>query len=204
MTLFKLFHSGVIRCKSYCYRLFWGHYFGSFGKGTVVVSPRIYNPQYIYIGERCSIEHFVWLLAVKPERGGVDTPRLVLEDEVKIGRLSEIATVSSVVLRKGARVADNVFISDNTHRYENANIPIQNQGFRKLNHVEIGEYSTVGRNVCIIGCTIGKHCVIGANSVVNRDIPDFSVVVGNPARIVKRYNPDTKQWEKTDKDGNFI
>ena len=51
---------------------------------------------------------------------------------------------------------------------------------------------------------IGKHVSIGANSVVNRDIPDLSVVVGAPARIIKRYNIETNQWQKTDKLGNFI
>lgn len=55
-----------------------------------------------------------------------------------------------------------------------------------------------------MGCKIGRHCVIGAGSMVNKDIPDYCVVVGSPARIIKRYNPQSGQWEKTDKDGNFI
>ena len=49
-----------------------------------------------------------------------------------------------------------------------------------------------------------KIVVIDEGSMVNKDIPDYCVVVGSPARIIKRYNPQSGQWEKTDKDGNFI
>lgn len=65
-------------------------------------------------------------------------PQLVIEDDVKIGRMSEITAVSSVVLKKGVRLADNVFIADNTHHYSNIDIPIIKQGLDKLNPVEIG------------------------------------------------------------------
>jgi acetyltransferase-like isoleucine patch superfamily enzyme len=46
--------------------------------------------------------------------------------------------------------------------------------------------------------TIGQHCVIGANSVVNRSIPDFSLAVGSPARVVKQYSEITGRWERID------
>ena len=45
---------------------------------------------------------------------------------------------------------------------------------------------------------IGKHCVIGANSVVNNNIPDYCVAVGNPSRIVKTFDVKTGQWVKVD------
>lgn len=56
-------------------------------------------------------------------------PQLVIEDDVKIGRMSEITAVSSVVLKKGVRLADNVFIADNTHHYSNIDIPIIKQSW---------------------------------------------------------------------------
>lgn len=63
-------------------------------------------------------------------------------------------------------------------------------------NVHIGDGSWLGTHVVIAGnITIGKHCVIGANSVVTKDIPDYSVAVGIPAKVVKRYNFDTKCWE---------
>ena len=46
------------------------------------------------------------------------------------------------------------------------------------------------------GVKIGKKCVIGAGSIVTKSIPDFSIAVGNPAKIIKEYNFDTHEWEK--------
>ena len=71
--------------------------------------------------------------------------------------------------------------------------------------MSIGSYCGIYNNVVInAGVNIGTHLTIGANSVVTTDIPDYCVVVGAPAYIVKRYNPITCLWEKTDKQGNFL
>lgn len=61
--------------------------------------------------------------------------------------------------------------------------------------MEIGEGTWLGENVCVIGAKIGKHCVIGANSVVTKDIPDYSIAVGAPARIIKQYNFKENVWK---------
>ena len=58
----------------------------------------------------------------------------------------------------------------------------------------IGDDSWIGENVCIIGASIGRHCVIGANAVVTKEIPDYCVAVGNPARVIKRYDFEQKDW----------
>jgi acetyltransferase-like isoleucine patch superfamily enzyme len=61
----------------------------------------------------------------------------------------------------------------------------------------IEEDSHIGANsVILAGITIGKRCQIGAGSVVTKDIPPFSVAVGNPAKVIKQFNPETKVWEK--------
>ena len=72
-------------------------------------------------------------------------------------------------------------------------------------NVHIGDGSWLGTHVVIAGnITIGKHCVIGANSVVKHDIPDYCVAAGIPARIIKRYDFGTKSWRKTNPQGEFI
>lgn len=64
-------------------------------------------------------------------------------------------------------------------------------------NLSIGDGTWIGTNVVIVGNVhIGKNCVIGANSVVSTNIPDYSVAVGSPAKVVKRYNFENKQWEK--------
>ena len=198
MTFFKLFHSGIIHIRSFCYRLFWGHSFGSFGKGSIIVSPRIFNPKYIYIGKNCLINDKVWLAS------SGNGSKLIIGNRVRIGRFSEIFAIQSITIEEGVVMAENTYISDNTHSFDDVNIPIRDQEVIPLNNVVVGSGTWIGRNACIMGCKIGRNCVIGAFSFVKKDIPDHCVVVGNPARIVKRYNPQSGQWEKTDKDGNFI
>ena len=82
------------------------------------------------------------------------------------------------------------------HQYDNPNVPIILQPIKQISPVRIGEGSWLGENVCVIGANIGKHCVIGANSVVTHDIPDYSIAVGVPAKVIKKYNFETKVWEK--------
>ena len=62
--------------------------------------------------------------------------------------------------------------------------------------VFIGDNSWIGENVSIIGASIGKNCIIGANSVVTNNIPDYSIAVGSQAKIIKKYNFNTNKWIK--------
>jgi len=84
------------------------------------------------------------------------------------------------------------------HEYKDITIPIKEQPIINAGKVIIGEHSWIGENVCIIGAKIGKHCVIGANSVVTKDIPDYSVAVGVPAKVIKKYSFEKNEWEKVD------
>ena len=101
-------------------------------------------------------------------------------------------------------MADKVYLSDNLHSYLNIDLPVIDQQIQQTNPVLIGDGAWIGENVCVIGASVGRNSVIGANSVVTKDIPDYCIAVGSPAIIIKRYNADTKQWCKTDKEGQFI
>ena len=93
----------------------------------------------------------------------------------------------------------HVFISDHNHEYADPNIPVCKQGVRckESDKIVIGEGTWIGTNAVIVGnISIGKHCVIGANSVVTMDIPDFCVVAGIPSRIIRKYNHTTNKWER--------
>ena len=87
--------------------------------------------------------------------------------------------------------ANNVYISDNSHDYENTEVPIISQPVKFKKRVQIGSGSWIGENVSIIGANVGKNSVIVANSVVTSDIPDYSVAVGAPAKVIKRVNQDS-------------
>lgn len=81
-----------------------------------------------------------------------------------------------------------MYITDCDHEYRNIDVPAIDQGVaQKGQKVSIGEGSYIGINVVIVGnVKIGKHCVIGANSVVTKDVPDYCVAVGSPARVIKK------------------
>lgn len=100
-------------------------------------------------------------------------------------------------MEDGVLTGPHVFIADHNHNYLNPFVHIYKQGvLAELNScVHIGEGTWLGTNVVIAGnIKIGKQCVIGANSVVTKDIPDYSVAVGIPARVIKRYDFDKKEW----------
>lgn len=123
---------------------------------------------------------------------------IILKDKVNIGMFSRIACIGHITIGENVLTGPNVFISDYNHEYSNVDIPISEQGNTTSNtRVIIGDDCWIGTNSVICGnLTIGKHVVIGAGSFVNRDIPDYCVAVGNPARVVKKYNFEICEWEK--------
>lgn len=173
------------------------------GKNTHIIRPlRIAGKEGLNIGDNVVIHEGCWI-ECQPLTTNLN-PRLVIGDGCVLGHFNEIYSTSDIVLEKYVLTADRVYISDNLHSYYDLEVPIIQQPILQNRKVRIGEGSWLGVNVCVLGATIGKHCVIGANSVVNQDIPDYCVVVGAPARIVKRYDFIQKKWRKTDKCGNFL
>ena len=183
-----------LKCRLFAW--FNSYAFGAFGKHNYLFDLELLNPQNIFLGSN------LWISKTRlaSSKGG----KLIIGNHVAIGRFSQIYALQSIIIEDGVLMAENTYISDNTHSFDDVNIPIRDQEVIPLNNVVVGSGTWIGRNACIMGCKIGRNCVIGAFSFVKKDIPDYCVVVGNPARIVKRYNPQSGQWEKTDKDGNFI
>lgn len=91
-------------------------------------------------------------------------------------------------------LAQNVAISGLNHRYADPKLPIHQQGVTTA-LIQIGDDSWVGANsVITAGINIGKHVVIGAGSVVTKNIPDYSIAVGNPARVIKFFDFNLNKW----------
>ena len=174
--------------------IFYKSSFKRFGKKSTICFPfQIDGARHIKIADKVHIHTNSWLLALNTLS---DTPEIEIGDEVYIGRFSHIVSVKSVKIGKNVLISDKVYISDNLHEYKDIDIPIKKQKIINKSIVSIGDNSWLGENSCIIGASIGKHCVIGANSVVLSDIPDYSIAVGTPARVIKRYNRDKNIWEK--------
>lgn len=168
---------------------------GKIGLRSFVCSPLCINGgKNIFIGNRVRIHYKTWLASL-PLTGAKEC-RLVIEDGCVIGNFNHIYATKSIILHRNVLTADKVYVSDNLHGYEDITSPIFKQPIVQNGTVEIGEGSWLGENVCVLGANIGKHCVIGANSVVTHDIPDYCVAVGAPARVIKRYDFDNNKWVK--------
>lgn len=141
------------------------------------------------IGKYTTIEDFTTI-----NNGAGD---ILIGDRVRIGIGSVV--LGPVTIKSGAGLGQHVFISGFNHGYENAD---QNSKYQPLDKrpVIIEEDSHIGANsVVVAGVRIGKRCQIGAGSVVVKDIPDWCVAAGNPARILKQYDFDKKEWVKVNK-----
>jgi acetyltransferase-like isoleucine patch superfamily enzyme len=148
----------------------------------------IFNEQYIHIGENTLIGPDISLSAgMVPGQECITNPVVSIGDRCLIGRGSGIVGHFSIEIGDDVWTGHNVYITDQNHGYEDVSLPISKQS-QPERAVKIGSGSWLGYgSVVLPGVTIGEHCVIGANSVVTRDVPSYSVAVGVPARVIKRY-----------------
>lgn len=135
-----------------------------------------------------------------------DRVRLRFGDNIQINDFVHICAIDNVEIGDGCMFASHVYISDNSHgRYEggeNDSSPDVAPDHREYIQapVKIGKNCWLGEGVIVMpGVTIGDGCVIGAHSIVNKDIPAGSIAVGSPARVVKQYDWKKKCWVKAQK-----
>jgi acetyltransferase-like isoleucine patch superfamily enzyme len=174
--------------------------FGAFGEGTVICFPSqaLVNPEAIHLGRDTMIAPDVTLSAGWGP-GQIGLPERVLS----IGNRSLIGRGSSIVAHRSVEIGDDVwtghsvYITDMNHGYEDVELPISVQN-QPESPVVIGDGSWLGTGTVVLpGAHIGRHVVVGANSVVTGKIPDFSVAVGAPARVI-RVHDGARGWVEPD------
>jgi acetyltransferase-like isoleucine patch superfamily enzyme len=176
-------------------QLYYKRFFGSFGANSKLIQPmRLRNVEGMHVGHNVLINKHAFLLTLRQTPG--TTPRLTIGDGTTLGHMNHITCIDRVEIGEQVLTADRVYISDHSHRFDDPRVPIKHQSVVSKGPVKIGRGSWLGENVAVLSCTIGANCVIGANAVVLSDIPDYSVAVGSPARVVRRYNASTGIWEK--------
>jgi acetyltransferase-like isoleucine patch superfamily enzyme len=120
---------------------------------------------------------------------------LVIGDNTSIGNNLHISCCGSLVIGNDVTISSYVFIGDSEHGYDSFENSFLNNPMT-VGKTAIGDGSFIGRGTAILaGSDIGKHCVIGCNSVVKGRIPDYSMAVGSPAKVVKRFSFESKKWE---------
>jgi acetyltransferase-like isoleucine patch superfamily enzyme len=173
-----------------------GRRFGAFGNRSIIMFPQttIFGERYIRIGSDTMIGPHVALSAgMMPGQECFSDPVVSIGDRVLIGRGSGIVGHLSITIEDDVWTGHNVYITDQNHGYEDASRPISLQT-QPERPVRIGSGSWLGHGVVVLpGVTIGRHVAVGAQSVVTKDLPDYCVAVGNPARII-RVRDEHDRW----------
>jgi acetyltransferase-like isoleucine patch superfamily enzyme len=186
----------AIRLRTKSFAVLAGRAFASFGKGSVIELPvRLMGEEYIVIGQRVYIGAGSWLQVLGSDHS---EPALVVGDGTAIAGNCVLSASSSIRLGARVLIARNVYISDHAHAFENPESPILSQGITNIGPVEIGDGAWLAQNVVVTpGVRIGRGAVVGANSVVRDDVPDYAVAVGAPARVVRRFGEESRADTET-------
>ncbi len=134
----------------------------------------------------------------------VSSGSITISDNVAIAQNVHITSGADLVIGRGSTILQNVMITNIDHDYTEIGVPILSQR-DLISETVIGENCFIGFGAVIqAGTVLGAQCVVGANAVIRGKFEDFSVIVGVPGKVVKRYDLVDKIWKKTDSQGNFL
>ena len=177
--------------------------FGAFGAGWGILFPSVavYGEPYIRIGADVIIGPYCSLSAgVMPGHVPDRDPVVTIGDGVLIGRGSGVVGHRSIAIGDGVFTGHHVYVTDANHGYEDVHETIGRQ-FAPPRPVVVGAGSWLGHGSIVLpGATVGEHVAVGAGSVVTGELPDYSVAVGNPARVIRRYDTERAEWVKVLRD----
>src|SRR5579863_5626873 len=173
--------------------------FASFGKNVSIhytCDLGRSRANYVRLGDRVSLMREVWLNI--PDVSPCQQPAIIIDEGCGIGRRSVISARNQIHVGRNTILGPSALVMDHNHEFEDVNKPIGSQGMTEGGTIRIEEGCWIGFGAAIV-CSqgqlvIGRNTVIGANSVVSRSIPPYSIVTGNPARIVKQFDPVKGEW----------
>jgi acetyltransferase-like isoleucine patch superfamily enzyme len=176
--------------------------FAEYGRDVYIGPGVIINrPRFISLGDRVRILRNTSINLHPRDRHSQEI-LLELGNDVIISENCYISACNSIIIEENVGISPNVMIIDNSRKPGDVSRPSKEQDISKDGYVKIGADSWIAFGSCVLpNVTIGRHCIIGALSVVNTDIPPYSVAVGSPARVVKRYDFEGKQWVKASDEG---
>lgn len=155
------------------------------------------NGHNIRLGRKVYIRAYGLISAIPRWAGQTFDPRIEIGDHSYIGRHATITCAHRVTIGAECVLSDYVYIADTAHGLDPAGPPIMAQPLESKGPVTIGRRCFVGLGARILpGVTLGDHCIVGTNAVVTRSFPAYSMIAGNPARLIKRYDPATGIWQK--------
>jgi acetyltransferase-like isoleucine patch superfamily enzyme len=179
-------------------QMFYRLFFRSIGSRSMVKNPLyLANVHRISVGSDVFIRDFARLEVV-------GEGEILIGEGVAIEQNCHITSAARVSIGKNTTVLFDVMITDIDHEYRVLDVPIAKQTLI-VHSTCIGENCFIGSGARIqAGSILGKQCIVGANAVVRGEFPDYCVIAGVPAKIIKRYNSKSGQWEKTNGEGEFL
>lgn len=121
---------------------------------------------------------------------------ITIGENVTIGQNFHITSGGDLKIGNSVTITGNVFVTNIDHDYKELNKPILEQK-NIISETIIGDNCFIGYGAAIqAGTKLGKQCIVGTNAVVRGEFPDYCVIVGVPAKVVKKYNFDTGEWER--------
>jgi acetyltransferase-like isoleucine patch superfamily enzyme len=151
---------------------------------------------YVKIGDSVLLDRDVWVnIPIVPDHAG---PVIQFDEGCRVGRRCMISARNRIHFERNVVFAPSVLVMDHNHAFEDVNLPIKDQGITAGGTIRIEEGCWIGFGAAIVcgkgELVIGRNSVIGANAVVSRSVPPNSVVTGNPARVVKQFDPTKGGW----------
>ena len=166
---------------------------------------RVIGSRHIDVGPRAHINRHAWIEAVCSFRGQRFQPTIRIGKGFSASDRLHISCIKSIEVGDDCLFGSSVYISDHNHGVYIGEIQSQpseapvDRTLHCTGQVCIGSRVWIGDNVVIIGpLTIGDGAVIGANSVVKRNVPENSIVAGTPLRMLKRFNSASGKWDKNE------
>lgn len=168
---------------------FLGFFLGKLGDYSYIAPGyNFIGPKKIFIGRKVRIS-----FNLRAETYGLG--RILINDNVSIGNDLHLSAYEDLIIEKNVLISSRVFIGSLIHDYEEIGVHIMDQKIYGRKTI-IGENSFIGTGVVILpGTILGKQCIVGANSVVRGQFGDYEVLAGNPAKVVKKYNLNLKEWK---------
>jgi acetyltransferase-like isoleucine patch superfamily enzyme len=179
------------------------HRFARFGEQSIIYKPLgVLCPHRIEIGDRVLVHKDAMFSLVEEAHGRRHEPRLRIGDGTRIGHGIWFSCVGEIEIAEDNLLGHNVLIADSYHGYEDPDTPIIRQPMAPAKAVRIEPGCIIGPHAAILaGVTIGRNSFVAANAVVTRSVPPNSVVVGNPARVIRRYDRERGEWIEQDRSG---
>jgi carbonic anhydrase/acetyltransferase-like protein (isoleucine patch superfamily) len=170
--------------------------FGAYGKDVYIEPGVVINrPRFVHMGNHVRIKRNT-SINLHPKDKKSKEILLFIGDNVIISESCFISACNHLVIEENVGISPNVMIIDNSRKPGDISLPSKEQKVES-GYVRIGADSWIAYGACVLpNVTIGKHCVIGALSVVNKDIPPYSVAVGSPAKVVKHFDLGKRIWVK--------